>query len=317
MWARRIARRVFVLAVFANLLIVSVVLASARLRLGALDWLTFTLEGGYAKTWLIAVVVQLCLYFADLYDSRSYADVRELSERHPGPVPHGDQQTADCGRIGPRLGDEARHDVEVPIALEDARDGAAADRQVDHVLHVADVDAVPCHGVAVDADAELRLVAWNRRYASLFDYPAELLQVGGDPLDVQQREAEKKIGTGSRGVGKSGVVCSILWITERERLFFEDCANAFEEKTVIAGVIDKVGRSAAEHSAADLADLVRRIQVQLPVLEHHGFLDPFGRHINCRVGGHRSRFGKGIPGRDNEERGSEQRSERFQGKPFP
>jgi len=81
MWARRIARRVFVLAVFENLLIVSVVLASARLRLGALDWLTFTLEGGYAKTWLIAVVVQLCLYFADLYDSRSYADVRELFVR--------------------------------------------------------------------------------------------------------------------------------------------------------------------------------------------------------------------------------------------
>jgi len=79
MWARRVARRVFVLAIFENLLIVSAVLASARLRLGSLEWVTFTLEGGYAKTWLIAVVVQLCLYFADLYDSRSYADVRELS----------------------------------------------------------------------------------------------------------------------------------------------------------------------------------------------------------------------------------------------
>jgi signal transduction histidine kinase len=32
-------------------------------------------------------------------------------------------------------------------------------------------------GICV-VDAELRLVAWNRRYASLFDYPAELLQVG-------------------------------------------------------------------------------------------------------------------------------------------
>jgi Na+/proline symporter/CheY-like chemotaxis protein len=32
-------------------------------------------------------------------------------------------------------------------------------------------------GISV-VDAELRLVAWNRRYAELFDFPAELLQVG-------------------------------------------------------------------------------------------------------------------------------------------
>ena len=30
------------------------------------------------RTWLIATVVQLCLYFSDLYDSRTYADPREL-----------------------------------------------------------------------------------------------------------------------------------------------------------------------------------------------------------------------------------------------
>ena len=67
----------------SQLLIVSVVLASARLRLGSLDWVTFTLEGGYAKTWLIAVVVQLCLYFADLYDSRSRCP-RAVRQARPG-----------------------------------------------------------------------------------------------------------------------------------------------------------------------------------------------------------------------------------------
>ena len=81
MWARRVARRVLVLAIFENLLIVSAVLAGAWLRLGSFEWVTFTVEGGYAKTWLIALIVQLCLYFADLYDSRSYADVRELFVR--------------------------------------------------------------------------------------------------------------------------------------------------------------------------------------------------------------------------------------------
>ena len=48
------------------------------LRLGDVGWVTFTVEGGIAKTVLVAVVVQLCLYFADLYDSRSYSDPAEL-----------------------------------------------------------------------------------------------------------------------------------------------------------------------------------------------------------------------------------------------
>lgn len=78
MWTRRTARRVLVLGVFENLVIVAAVLASAWLRLGAVGWLEFRVEGGYFKTWLIAAVVQLCLYFADLYDSRTYAEPREL-----------------------------------------------------------------------------------------------------------------------------------------------------------------------------------------------------------------------------------------------
>ena len=78
MWTRRIARRVLVLGVFENLLIMLAVLASVWMRLGDDGWLKFTLEAGYLKTWLIATVVQLCLYFADLYDSRTYAEPREL-----------------------------------------------------------------------------------------------------------------------------------------------------------------------------------------------------------------------------------------------
>ena len=78
MWTRGIARRVLVLGVFENLLIMLAVLASVWMRLGDDGWLKFTLEAGYLKTWLIATVVQLCLYFADLYDSRTYAEPREL-----------------------------------------------------------------------------------------------------------------------------------------------------------------------------------------------------------------------------------------------
>ena len=78
MWTRGIARRVLVLGVFENLLIMVAVLASVWVRLGDEGWLKFTLEAGYLKTWLIATVVQLCLYFADLYDSRTYAEPREL-----------------------------------------------------------------------------------------------------------------------------------------------------------------------------------------------------------------------------------------------
>lgn len=78
MWTRRVAKRVATIAIFESLLIVSAVTLSARLRLGEAGWVTFTIEGGAAKTILIAVVVQLCLYFADLYDSRSYSDPVEL-----------------------------------------------------------------------------------------------------------------------------------------------------------------------------------------------------------------------------------------------
>ncbi|MEQ1731367.1 MAG: hypothetical protein ABL982_23605, partial [Vicinamibacterales bacterium] len=80
-WGRRIASRVLALTIFENLLIVAAVLASVWLRLGTAGWFSFTAENGYAKTWLIAVVVQTCFFFTDLYDRRAYADLRELFVR--------------------------------------------------------------------------------------------------------------------------------------------------------------------------------------------------------------------------------------------
>ncbi|SFS04127.1 PAS domain S-box-containing protein [Dyella sp. OK004] len=51
-------------------------------------------------------------------------------------------------------------------------------------------------GICV-VDAELRLVAWNRRYASLFAYPSELLQVGRPVADLTRYNIERgMIGTG-------------------------------------------------------------------------------------------------------------------------
>jgi signal transduction histidine kinase/CheY-like chemotaxis protein len=52
-------------------------------------------------------------------------------------------------------------------------------------------------GISV-VDAELRLVAWNRRYAELFDYPAALLQVG---VPVAELVAHN-IGRGLAGPGR-------------------------------------------------------------------------------------------------------------------
>jgi len=51
-------------------------------------------------------------------------------------------------------------------------------------------------GICV-VDAELRLVAWNRRYASLFDYPAELLHVGRPVADLTRHNVDRgMIGPG-------------------------------------------------------------------------------------------------------------------------
>ena len=45
-------------------------------------------------------------------------------------------------------------------------------------------------GVSV-VDAQLRLVAWNRRYQQIFDYDEELLQVGRPIADLIRYNAER------------------------------------------------------------------------------------------------------------------------------
>ena len=78
LWVRRFAARTLALLAFENLLIVAAVAAAVRLRLGEIGWITFLLENGVGKTLAISGVCQLCFYYADLYDSRTYADRREL-----------------------------------------------------------------------------------------------------------------------------------------------------------------------------------------------------------------------------------------------
>jgi sugar transferase (PEP-CTERM system associated) len=77
LWGR-LATRTVLLVVFENVLISAAVMLGVRLRLGELGWIDFLVENGLAKTLLIAVICQMCFYFADLYDPRAFADRREL-----------------------------------------------------------------------------------------------------------------------------------------------------------------------------------------------------------------------------------------------
>jgi sugar transferase (PEP-CTERM system associated) len=58
-------------------LIVGGVALGAWLRLGPPAWVLFTLPHGFAKALLIALVCQVCLYYADLYDIAVVTDPRE------------------------------------------------------------------------------------------------------------------------------------------------------------------------------------------------------------------------------------------------
>ncbi len=76
-----LTRRTLGLIVCEHVLIVAAVVLSARLRFSERSWILFTFEGGLQKSILIAVVCQVCLYYADLYDLRILADRRELFVR--------------------------------------------------------------------------------------------------------------------------------------------------------------------------------------------------------------------------------------------
>lgn len=65
-------------------------------------------------------------------------------------------------------------------ALRTARDGVVEAARRAALGQSASLDHLP-QGVSV-VDAELRLVAWNKRYVDIFRYPSELMQVGR-PID--------------------------------------------------------------------------------------------------------------------------------------
>jgi sugar transferase (PEP-CTERM system associated) len=79
LWSRRFASRTLGFVVLENALIVGSVLLGVWIRLGSEGWWHILLfEAGAQKALIVAVVCQVCFYFADLYSSRAYSDRREL-----------------------------------------------------------------------------------------------------------------------------------------------------------------------------------------------------------------------------------------------
>ncbi len=94
------------------------------------------------------------------------------------------------GRLRRRSREELEQMVQQhAVALRTARDGVvdaahqAALGQSASLEHLA-------QGVSV-IDAELRLVAWNRRYVEIFRYPPELMQIGRSIADLFRYNAER------------------------------------------------------------------------------------------------------------------------------
>ncbi len=75
---RRINARTAVFVLLEALLICSTVAIAAYIRLGSEGWNLAANANGLGKTILVAVVAQVCLYYADLYDLRIVSDRREL-----------------------------------------------------------------------------------------------------------------------------------------------------------------------------------------------------------------------------------------------
>ena len=74
----RLTGRAMVLVGFETALIFCTIVSAAYLRLGEDAWTVFANEYGVPKTLLIALVCQMCLYYADMYDLRLVSDRREL-----------------------------------------------------------------------------------------------------------------------------------------------------------------------------------------------------------------------------------------------
>src|SRR6188474_2798355 len=79
--ALRLSWRSLTLIVCETGLIIGSVIAAAFIRLGPNALESLRDEGGVAKALLVAAVAQICLYYADLYNFRLFADRRELFVR--------------------------------------------------------------------------------------------------------------------------------------------------------------------------------------------------------------------------------------------
>ena len=73
-----VTRRSMALVVLETILIVLAVAIGAFLRLGSDAWVLLFQEQGIEKALLIALVCQVCLYYADLYELKVASDRREL-----------------------------------------------------------------------------------------------------------------------------------------------------------------------------------------------------------------------------------------------
>jgi sugar transferase (PEP-CTERM system associated) len=77
----RLGGRLLALILLETVLILGAVALAAWLRVGTDWWLVVAVEGGLPKALYVAVVCQLCLYYADLYNTRIMNDRRELFVR--------------------------------------------------------------------------------------------------------------------------------------------------------------------------------------------------------------------------------------------
>jgi sugar transferase (PEP-CTERM system associated) len=77
----RLGGRLLALIALESILILCAIALAAWLRVGADWWLVLAVEGGFEKALYVALVCQVCLYYADLYNTRIMNDRRELFVR--------------------------------------------------------------------------------------------------------------------------------------------------------------------------------------------------------------------------------------------
>jgi sugar transferase (PEP-CTERM system associated) len=77
----RLGGRLSALIALESILILGAIALAAWLRVGADWWLVLAVEGGFEKALYVALVSQVCLYYADLYNTRIMNDRRELFVR--------------------------------------------------------------------------------------------------------------------------------------------------------------------------------------------------------------------------------------------